>query len=130
MNPKWAYISRFSGDLTASLPSTKLLRISRKFLRTKVWVRTRQVNQTKGTVTVLAAKPTTETRRNGTHRMCTDGTVFRGNMEGGPKEAEVFLEPESDLRGDARGVRGGLQPQRHRRHRRRTVPGRGAVQHG
>jgi Cu-Zn family superoxide dismutase len=25
----------------------------------------------------------------------TDGTVFRGNVEGGPKEAEVFLEPES-----------------------------------
>jgi hypothetical protein len=26
----------------------------------------------------------------------TDGTVFRGNVQGSPKEAEVFLEPESD----------------------------------
>jgi sugar lactone lactonase YvrE len=34
----------------------------------------------------------------------TDGTVFRGNVEGGPKEAEVFLEPESDGRTTAIGM--------------------------
>ena len=34
----------------------------------------------------------------------TDGTVFRGNVEGGPKEAEVFLEPESDGRTTATGM--------------------------
>jgi sugar lactone lactonase YvrE len=34
----------------------------------------------------------------------TDGTVFRGNVEGGPKEAEVFLEPESDRRTTAIGM--------------------------
>ncbi len=33
-----------------------------------------------------------------------DGTVFRGNVEGGPKEAEVFLEPESDGRTTATGM--------------------------
>jgi sugar lactone lactonase YvrE len=35
----------------------------------------------------------------------TDGTVFRGNVEGGPKEAEVFLEPESDGRTTAIGMK-------------------------
>jgi sugar lactone lactonase YvrE len=35
----------------------------------------------------------------------TDGTVFRGNVEeDGPKEAEVFLEPESDGRTTAIGM--------------------------
>jgi sugar lactone lactonase YvrE len=34
----------------------------------------------------------------------TDGTVFRGNVEGGSKEAEVFLEPESDGRTTAIGM--------------------------
>ena len=34
----------------------------------------------------------------------TDGTVFRGNVEGGPKEAKVFLEPESDGRTTAIGM--------------------------
>jgi sugar lactone lactonase YvrE len=34
----------------------------------------------------------------------TDGTVFRGSVEGGPKEAEVFLEPESDGRTTAIGM--------------------------
>jgi sugar lactone lactonase YvrE len=34
----------------------------------------------------------------------TDGTVFRGNVEGGPKKAEVFLEPESDGRTTAIGM--------------------------
>jgi sugar lactone lactonase YvrE len=34
----------------------------------------------------------------------TDGTVFRGNVEGGPKETEVFLEPESDGRTTAIGM--------------------------
>jgi sugar lactone lactonase YvrE len=34
----------------------------------------------------------------------TDGTVFRGKVEGGPKEAEVFLEPESDGRTTATGM--------------------------
>jgi sugar lactone lactonase YvrE len=34
----------------------------------------------------------------------TDGTVFRGNVEGGPKEADVFLEPESDGRTTAIGM--------------------------
>jgi sugar lactone lactonase YvrE len=34
----------------------------------------------------------------------TDGTVSRGNVEGGPKEAEVFLEPESDGRTTAIGM--------------------------
>ena len=33
-----------------------------------------------------------------------DGTVFRGNVEGGSKEAEVFLEPESDGRTTAIGM--------------------------
>jgi sugar lactone lactonase YvrE len=33
-----------------------------------------------------------------------DGTVFRGNVGGGPKEAEVFLEPESDGRTTAIGM--------------------------
>jgi Cu-Zn family superoxide dismutase len=34
----------------------------------------------------------------------TDGTVFQGNVEGGSKEAEVFLEPESDGRTTAIGM--------------------------
>jgi sugar lactone lactonase YvrE len=34
----------------------------------------------------------------------TDGTVFRGNVEGGPKEAEVFLEPATDGRTTAIGM--------------------------
>jgi sugar lactone lactonase YvrE len=34
----------------------------------------------------------------------TNGTVFRGNVEGGPEEAEVFLEPESDGRTTAIGM--------------------------
>jgi Cu-Zn family superoxide dismutase len=34
----------------------------------------------------------------------TDGTVFRGNVEGRPKEAEVFLEPETDGRTTAIGM--------------------------
>ena len=34
----------------------------------------------------------------------TDGTVFRGNVESSPKEAEVFLEPESDGRTTAIGM--------------------------
>jgi sugar lactone lactonase YvrE len=34
----------------------------------------------------------------------TDGTVFRGNVEGSPKEADVFLEPESDGRTTAIGM--------------------------
>jgi sugar lactone lactonase YvrE len=34
----------------------------------------------------------------------TDGTVFRGNVEGGPKEAEVFVEPESHGRTTAIGM--------------------------
>jgi sugar lactone lactonase YvrE len=33
-----------------------------------------------------------------------DGTVYRGNVEGGSKEAEVFLEPESDGRTTAIGM--------------------------
>jgi WD40 repeat protein len=33
-----------------------------------------------------------------------DGTVFRGNVEGGSKETEVFLEPESDGRTTAIGM--------------------------
>src|SRR3712207_6674066 len=33
-----------------------------------------------------------------------DGSVFRGNVEGGPKEAEVFLEPESDGLATATGM--------------------------
>jgi sugar lactone lactonase YvrE len=33
-----------------------------------------------------------------------DGSVFRGNVESGPKEAEVFLEPESDGRTTATGM--------------------------
>jgi sugar lactone lactonase YvrE len=33
-----------------------------------------------------------------------DGTVFRGNVEGGSKEAGVFLEPESDGRTTAIGM--------------------------
>jgi sugar lactone lactonase YvrE len=34
----------------------------------------------------------------------TDGTVFRGNVEGSPKEAVVFLEPGSDGRTTAIGM--------------------------
>ena len=34
----------------------------------------------------------------------TDGTVFQGNVERGSKEAEVFLEPESDGRTTAIGM--------------------------
>ena len=34
----------------------------------------------------------------------TDGTVFRGNVEGSPKEAKVFLEPERDGRTTAIGM--------------------------
>jgi sugar lactone lactonase YvrE len=34
----------------------------------------------------------------------TDGTVFQGNVEGGSKDAEVFLEPESDGRTTAIGM--------------------------
>jgi sugar lactone lactonase YvrE len=34
----------------------------------------------------------------------TDGTVFQGNVEGSPKEAEVFLEPGSDGRTTAIGM--------------------------
>ena len=34
----------------------------------------------------------------------TDGTVFRGDVESGPKEAEVFLEPNSDGRTTAIGM--------------------------
>lgn len=34
----------------------------------------------------------------------TDGTVFRGNVESGPKEAQVFLEPETDGRMTAIGL--------------------------
>jgi DNA-binding beta-propeller fold protein YncE len=34
----------------------------------------------------------------------TDGTVFQGNVERGSKEAEVFLEPESDGRRTAIGM--------------------------
>jgi sugar lactone lactonase YvrE len=34
----------------------------------------------------------------------TDGTVFQGNVDGGSKEAEVFLEPESDGRTTAIGM--------------------------
>jgi sugar lactone lactonase YvrE len=35
----------------------------------------------------------------------TDGTVFQGNVERGSKEAEVFLEPESDGRTTAIGMK-------------------------
>jgi Cu-Zn family superoxide dismutase len=34
----------------------------------------------------------------------TDGTVFQGNVESGPKEAQVFLEPETDGRMTAIGL--------------------------
>jgi sugar lactone lactonase YvrE len=34
----------------------------------------------------------------------TDGTVFQGSVEGSPKEADVFLEPESDGRTTAIGM--------------------------